>query len=34
MLNLVTTCICSHNMHIVNLDGLDMDLGLEAQTYA
>ncbi len=34
MLDSVTTCICLHNMCIVNLDGLDMDLVLEAQTDA
>ncbi len=34
MLDLVMTCICLYNMCIVNLDGLDMHLALEAQTNA
>jgi hypothetical protein len=34
MLDMVTTCICLHNMCIVNLDSFDMDWALEAQRKA
>ncbi len=31
MLDLITTCICLHNMYIANSAGFDMDQALEAQ---
>ncbi len=32
MLDLVTSCICLHNMCTINLDGFDMDWALKVQS--